>query len=60
MIWFDLDNSPHVRFCYRFLINLKQEQIEFIVTAREFAQTMSLLDLYQIPHNLIGSHDMQK
>lgn len=55
-IWFDLDNSPHVPFFRPILIELSKRNIKYLITAREHAQTLSLLNLWNIPHTLIGAH----
>ena len=56
MIWFDLDNSPHVPL-FRPIIKLLEKQgISRKVTARDFAQTKELLEFWNIDHLLIGEH----
>ncbi len=56
MIWFDFDNSPHVPIFKPILNGLKERGIEYIVTARDYAQTKSLLELWEIEHTMIGVH----
>jgi len=56
MIWFDLDNSPHVPLFRPFFVELNNRKEEYFVTARDFAQTKELLDLYNIEYLLIGKH----
>ena len=56
MLWFDLDNSPHVPLFRPILSELDRRGKEYIVTAREFAQTRELLGLWGIPHHLVGEH----
>jgi hypothetical protein len=56
MLWFDLDNSPHVPLFRPIFAELSKRGEEFQVTARDFAQTRDLLDLWQIPHTMIGAH----
>ena len=56
MIWFDLDNSPHVQLFKPIFLKLNERKIKYCVTARDFAQTKSLLKLHKIPHKLIGKH----
>ncbi|HWQ82780.1 MAG TPA: DUF354 domain-containing protein [Ignavibacteria bacterium] len=56
MIWFDLDNSPHVPIFRPILKELRSRGIDFIVTARDYAQTKSLLELWNIEHTMIGVH----
>ncbi|MCI0716073.1 MAG: DUF354 domain-containing protein [Chlorobi bacterium] len=56
MIWFDLDNSPHVPLFIPVFNELKERNIPFEVTARDFAQTLELLGMRNIPHTAIGAH----
>lgn len=56
MFWFDLDNTPHVPL-FRFILKrLKEKNINYFVTARNFAQTRELLDFYKIEYHLVGAH----
>ena len=53
-VWIDITNSPHVLF-FRPLIRLLQEDgHDVAVTAREYAQTLELLQLHGIAHEVIG------
>jgi hypothetical protein len=55
-IWVDLTNSPHV-LVFRPLIALLSERgHEVDVTAREYAQTMQLLELHGIEATVVGHH----
>lgn len=56
MIWFDLDNSPHVPLFAPVFAELNHRDIPYDVTARDFAQTFELLKMWCIPHTAIGSH----
>jgi hypothetical protein len=56
MLWFDLDNSPHVPLFRPILSELDRRGRTYTVTARDFAQTRELLALWNIPHQLIGGH----
>lgn len=56
MIWFDLDNSPHVPLIKPIIDELKLKNITIEITARDFAQTISLLKFWNIPHTEIGLH----
>ena len=56
MIWFDLDNSPHVPLFAPVFKELTKRSISYDVTARDFAQTLDLLKMWNIPHTAIGSH----
>jgi predicted glycosyltransferase len=55
-VWIDLTNSPHVLFFRPILRRLGESGVESVVTARDFAQTLGLLELYGIPHTVIGRH----
>ncbi len=53
-VWIDMTNSPHVLF-FRPLIRLLEEDgHEVEVTAREYAQTLELLQLHGIAHHVVG------
>ena len=55
-VWIDLTNSPHVLFFRPVIRRLDEAGVETVVTARDFAQTLGLLERYGIPHTLIGKH----
>jgi predicted glycosyltransferase len=55
-IWIDLTNSPHVLFFRPILRRLDEAGSESVVTARDYAQTIGLLELYGIPHTVVGRH----
>lgn len=56
MFWFDLDNTPHVSI-FRYIFNeLDKRNFKYFITARDFAQTKELLELYKIKHLLVGEH----
>ena len=55
-VWIDLTNSPHVLFFRPILRRLDEAGVPSVVTARDFAQTLGLLDLYGIQHTVIGRH----
>jgi len=56
MIWFDLDNSPHVSLFIPVFNELKEKNVPFEITARDFAQTLELLEMHNIPNTQIGAH----
>lgn len=56
MIWFDLDNTPHVPLFNPVFKELRNSGKEFFVTARDFAQTKELLNLFNIEYDLVGKH----
>lgn len=54
-IWVDLTNSPHVNFFAPIIEELGQKH-EFVLTCRPLANTIELLNLNRLPHQVIGSH----
>ena len=55
-VWIDLTNSPHVIFFRPVIRRLDEAGVETVITARDFAQTLGLLERYDIPHTVIGKH----
>jgi uncharacterized protein len=55
-IWVDLTNSPHVLVMRPVIANLRARGHEVEVTARDFAQTLGLLERFGIEHTTIGHH----
>jgi uncharacterized protein len=55
-IWIDLTNSPHVLVMRPVVEVLQADGHEVQVTARDFAQTLGLLERFEIPHTVIGRH----
>jgi len=55
-IWVDLTNSPHVLVMRPVIANLQARGHEVEVTARDFAQTLGLLERFGIEHTAIGHH----
>ena len=55
-IWIDLDNSPHVPLFRPVIEELGKRDVDCVITARDFAQTASLLEFWRIPHTVIGKH----
>jgi predicted glycosyltransferase len=55
-IWVDLTNSPHVLVMRPVIRVLERRGAEVLVTARDFAQTLGLLERFGIPHTAIGHH----
>lgn len=55
-IWIDLDNSPHVPLFKPVIEEFNKMGIKTIVTARDYAQTIKLLELWNIEHIIIGQH----
>src|ERR1700722_16497899 len=55
-VWIDLTNSPHVLVMRPVIEILRADGHEVEVTARDFAQTLQLLDRFGIEHTAIGRH----
>ncbi len=55
-VWVDLTNSPHVLVMRPVIERLRGRGAEVQVTARDFAQTLGLLDRERIAHTAIGHH----
>jgi predicted glycosyltransferase len=55
-IWVDLTNSPHVLVLRPLIQLMRADGHEVEVTARDFAQTLGLLDRFGIAHTAIGHH----
>ena len=53
-VWVDITNSPHVPFFRPLLRLLQEDGHEVEVTARAYAQTLELLDLHGIAHQVVG------
>lgn len=56
MIWFDLDNSPHVPLYAPVIKELEKRGMEYIITARDFAQTLALCDMQKLEYTAVGKH----
>lgn len=56
MIWFDLDNSPHVVIFRPIFEELKKRGVGYVITARDYAQTKDLLELWCIPYSMVGEY----
>jgi hypothetical protein len=55
-VWIDLTNSPHVLVMRPIIDGLRADGNEVAVTARDFAQTLQLLERFGIEHTAIGHH----
>jgi uncharacterized protein len=53
-VWIDITNSPHVLFFRPLIRLLETDGHEVEVTAREYAQTLELLDLHGVDHIVVG------
>ena len=54
--WIDLTNSPHVLVMRPVIEALERRGAEVEVTARDFAQTLGLLERFGLAHEAIGRH----
>jgi predicted glycosyltransferase len=55
-VWVDLTNSPHVLILRPVVAALRAQGHEVLITARDFAQTLGLLERFGIEHEVIGRH----
>jgi predicted glycosyltransferase len=55
-VWIDLTNSPHVLVMRPVITTLRARGHEVLITARDFAQTLGLLERFQLDHTAIGRH----
>jgi predicted glycosyltransferase len=55
-VWIDLTNSPHVLVMRPVIELLRADGHDVRVTARDFAQTLQLLERFAIEHTAIGHH----
>jgi predicted glycosyltransferase len=55
-VWVDLTNSPHVLVMRPLIEAMRADGHEVEVTARDFAQTLELLERHAMEHTVIGRH----
>ena len=55
-VWVDLTNSPHVLVLRPIVAALRAQGHEVEITARDFAQTLGLLERFEIEHTEVGRH----
>lgn len=55
-VWIDLTNSPHVLVMRPIVELLRADGHDVRVTARDFAQTLGLLERFGIEHEVVGHH----
>jgi predicted glycosyltransferase len=53
-VWIDLTNSPHVVFFRPLVALLRERGHDVTLTARDFAQTLELLDDASLEHTVVG------
>jgi uncharacterized protein len=55
-VWVDITNSPHAVIFRPLIARMEARGHEVTVTAREYAQTLGLLERFGIPHRVVGAH----
>lgn len=55
-VWVDLTNSPHVLVLRPVVAALRAQGHDVEITARDFAQTLGLLERFAIDHTVVGRH----
>lgn len=55
-IWFDLSNSPHVNLFARMIRDLEAEGHHVVITCRDLANTIALLNLHGFQYRVVGVH----
>ncbi len=55
-VWIDITNSPHAVIFRPLIARMRARGCEVVVTAREFAQTIGLLERFDIDHLVVGAH----
>jgi predicted glycosyltransferase len=55
-VWVDITNSPHAVIFRPLIARMAARGHEVTVTARDFAQTLGLLERFGIPHQTVGAH----
>ncbi|MGI9099314.1 MAG: DUF354 domain-containing protein [Solirubrobacteraceae bacterium] len=55
-VWVDLTNSPHVLVLRPIVAALRAGGHDVQITARDFAQTLGLLERFGIEHTVVGRH----
>ncbi|MEA2443037.1 MAG: uncharacterized protein QOJ12_329 [Thermoleophilales bacterium] len=55
-VWVDLTNSPHVLVMRPLIERMRAAGHEVEITARDFAQTLQLLERFGMDHTAIGQH----
>lgn len=56
LIWVDITNAPHVLVLKPIIEVLESRGHEVVITARDFSQTISLLERFELEHHNIGAH----
>ncbi|HEY9456386.1 MAG TPA: DUF354 domain-containing protein, partial [Gaiella sp.] len=53
-VWIDVTNSPHVVFFRPLIALLRERGHDVTISARDFAQTLELLDDAGLEHTVVG------
>ncbi len=56
IVWIDLDNSPHIPFFAPIIKRLNELGYSTCISARNYAQTVALAELYNLDFTPIGKH----
>jgi predicted glycosyltransferase len=56
VVWIDLDNSPHIPFFAPIIERLNELGYSTSISARNYAQTVALAELYNLDFTPIGKH----
>ena len=59
-LWVDMTNSPHVLVLEPIIHEFERRGWDVTITARDFAQTLPLLEAHGLPYTLIGRHRGKK
>lgn len=54
--WVDMDNAPHVHVLRPLIVELERRGHRVDITARDYGQTLPLLEYYGLPARRIGRH----
>jgi predicted glycosyltransferase len=55
-VWIDMANSPHVQFFGPVIREIEARGHSVMITARDYAQTLELLDRAGLPYTALGHH----
>lgn len=56
LVWIDIDNSPHVLFFRPIIEQLRKRDVKVLITARDYAQVLDLLNLFGLDYKKVGRH----
>jgi predicted glycosyltransferase len=55
-VWFDISNSPHIMMWHPLISDLRKRGHQITITARPLANTISLLNQYNLSYTVVGKH----